>query len=66
MKITKKQEIFIFFVIVFIENSFIVNFCKGQTDTESSIEFLPGTKIVFADVNEARKILATKDNYIKS
>ena len=43
-----------------------MNFCNGQIDTESSIEFLPGTKIVFVDVNEAKKILATKDEYIKS
>ena len=33
---------------------------------ESSVELQMGTRIVFADVNEAKKILATRDEYIQS
>ena len=62
MKIIKPS---ILFLTILVTVS-ITDFCKGQTNTDSSIEFLPGTKIVFADVNEAREFLATKDNYIKS
>ena len=62
----KKRGIFILFVLFLLVTISITNFCKGQTDIESSVEFLPGTKIVFVDANEAKKILATKDEYVKS
>jgi len=62
----KKLKQNIFFVLILLVTASITNFSKGQTNSDSSIEFLPGTKIVFADVNEAKKILSAKDEYIKS
>ncbi len=66
MKIIEKTKQNILFVFFLLGTVSITNFCNGQTITESSVEFLPGTKILFADANEAGKILATKDEYIKS
>ena len=39
---------------------------QNNFSPESSVELQTGTRIVFVDVNDAKKILATKDEYIQS
>ncbi len=56
----------ILFVLVLLVTTSITSFCKGQTNTESSIELQAGTKIVFPDVNEAKKFLTTNDEDVNS
>ena len=64
-----KHYLFAFVIIVTSLHS--GNLCIGQTDqntgtSESGIELQKGTKLVFAEVEEAKRRLATKDDFVKS
>jgi hypothetical protein len=66
-----KRSKFLLFVIAIAMFSAIGNCCKGQVSesagvSESVIELQKGTDIVFAGVEEGRKRLSEKDEFIKS
>jgi len=55
--------------IVYYNNPDIISGRFADTNNfspESNVELQTGTRIVFADVSEAKKILATRDEYIQS
>jgi len=67
----QQNKYYLFSFVIIVTSLRSGNLCIGQTDqntgtSELGIELQKGTKLVFAEVEEAKKRLATKDDFVKS